>query len=300
MTPSEQREPDRSGRLPIDGLQIHWEYFGRGDREAVCLLNGLAMHTRAWYSFLPRLVDEFDVLLFDYPGQGQSSQEDRPCLIPRLGDYLAAIADSLGIDCLHVAGISYGGFVALDFARLHQDRLRTLTLSGILLSRETLFRMYQDLSLRFYRGSLELFEVYTHYMYEKIFGETFASTCYDSLEPMRARFYERYKDARHSLIRLTEAQDPFFDSLEDNLPAYRAIRTPTLVMAGAEDRAIPPWVQRKICDILPCARFVVVEGSGHVVYIEQPDLFFGHVKALARSGSLAFPAEATRMQDQGV
>jgi pimeloyl-ACP methyl ester carboxylesterase len=66
---------------------------------------------------LPRLLDEFDVLLYDYPGQGQSSQEDRPCSIPRFGDYLASIADLLRIDRLHVAGISYGGFVAFDLDR---------------------------------------------------------------------------------------------------------------------------------------------------------------------------------------
>jgi 3-oxoadipate enol-lactonase len=288
VAPTDAIQPTRSGRLEADGAQVYWDYFGQGDRPAVALLNGLAMHTKAWYSFLPRLSDEFDVLLYDYPGQGQSSQEDRPCSVPRLGDCLASIADLLEIERLHLAGISYGGFVALDFARLHADRLATLTISGILLSHETLFRMYEDLSLRFYRGSLELFEVYTRYMYEKIFGEAFARTSFASLEPMRARFYERYKDARHCLIRLTEAQDPFFAALDGNLPGYRAIRTPTLVIAGAEDRAIPAAVQRKICDILPFTRFELVEGCGHVVYIERPDIFFGYVKAFARAGTLAF------------
>lgn len=286
-------EPTRQGCLAAAEAEIHWEYFGQGDRPVMALLNGLAMHTRAWHSFLPRLTDEFDVLLYDYPGQGQSSQEDRPCFIPQLGDYLAAIADTLRIDRLHVAGISYGGFVALDFARLHQDRLATLTLSGILLSHETLFQMYQDLSLRFYRGSLELFEVYTHYMYEKIFGEAFARDSYPNLEPMRARFFERYKDARHSLIRLTEAQDPFFASLDENLPGYRAILTPTLLLAGAEDRVIPVSVQRKICDILPQARLEVVEGCGHCVYLERPDRFFGGATTLATQGTPIGPRSVT-------
>ena len=285
-------QADRVGHLDVDGFRVFWELFGHGARDTVCLLNGLAMHTRAWASFLPRLTDSFDVLLFDYPGQGQSSADDRPVFIPRLADYLALIADRLGIDRLHVAGISYGGFVALEFGRLHQDRLHTLTLSGILLTRETLFQMYQDLSLRFYRGSLEIFDVYTHYMYEKIFGEAFAARCYDQLEPMRQRFFDRYKDQRHSLIRLTEAQDPFFAALPDLREQYRAIRTPTLVMAGGEDRAIPVWVQQKICGILPCTRIEVVHGCGHVVYLERPDVFFGNVRAFAESRSLQFTGVA--------
>ena len=280
--------PDGSGCLDADGRRVHWERFGRGDRETICLLNGLAMHTRAWYGVVPLLTDEFDVLLWDYPGQGNSSQEDVPCQIPRLCDYLTMIVDGANIDRFHLMGISYGGFVGLDYARRYQDRLRTLTISGILLSHEALFQMYQDLSLHFYRNTPEVFEVYTHYMYEKIFGEAFVLRVKDDLAVMRQKFLDRYKDRRHSLIRLTEAQIPFFASLDANLPAYRAIETPTLIMAGAEDRAIPPWVQRKLCDILPHTRFDLVEASGHCVYIERPDVFFGNLKRFARAKSLDF------------
>jgi pimeloyl-ACP methyl ester carboxylesterase len=105
---------------------------------------------------------------------------------------------------------------------------------------------------------------------------------------MRQRFFERFRDQVHSLVRLTEAQDPFFAALDANLPGYRAIATPTLILAGAEDRAIPPWVQRKICDILPHARFTVVEGSGHVVYLEKPDLFWGTLLRFAAAKTTAF------------
>lgn len=280
--------PDRSGQLPVDGYQIHWEYFGKGDREAIALLNGLAMHTRAWYGLLPLLVSDYDVILYDYLGQGESSIPDEPYLIPRFCDYLTMIVDGLGIRRFHLMGISYGGFVALDYARLYQRRLHTLTLSGILLSHEKLFSMYQDLSLRFYRSGPEVFEVYTHYMYEKIFGETFVRKIEGSLETMRVKFHDRFKDRTHCLIRLTEAQNPFFGSLDANLPAYRAIRTPTLIMAGAEDRAIPPWVQEKLCDILPVTRYELVADSGHVVYLEKPDVFFGNLKKLAKAKALDF------------
>ncbi len=282
-----QVQPDRSGHLEADGHRIWWEYFGHGDRETVCLLNGVGMHTGAWYGFLPHLHPEYDVILYDYPGQGGSTAHDVPYFIDRFGAYLDAIVDSLGIRKLHLMGISYGGFVALDYARQFQERLHTLTVSGILLSREVLFEMYQDLSLRFYRSGPQVFEIYTHYMYEKIFGETFVRTIRPKLEKMREGFHERWKDKVHALVRLTEAQNPFFDSLEARMDGYRAIRTPTLIMAGAEDRAIPPWVQQKLCDILPNTRFERVPDCGHVVYIEQPGLFFGNLKRFAESKSLA-------------
>ncbi|MCG3194712.1 MAG: alpha/beta hydrolase [Thermoanaerobaculia bacterium] len=280
--------PDRQGLLPAGENLIHWEYFGKGEKEPIALLNGLAMHCKAWYGFLPFVLPQHDVILYDYLGQGESSAPDEPVLIPSLAGFLVAILDELKVQKTHVMGISYGGFVALEFARLHQERLHTLTLSGILLSNEELFEMYEALSLRFYRGGPEVFEIYTHYMYEKIFGEAFVRKVKDNLDTMRRKFHDRYKDSLHALIRLTEAQDPFFAALEENMPGYREIRTPALVMPGEEDRAIPPWVQKKIVGILPDARWEPIAESGHVVYLERPDVFFPMLLRFTAAKSTVF------------
>ncbi len=272
-------EPKLTGFLAAGEHRVFYELHGEGGRETVCLLNGLAMHTKAWYGFVPELTDRWDVVLYDYLGQGESSSPDEPVTVPQLAGHLASILDELGIERLHPVGISYGGFVALDFARLFPDRLGKLILSGILLSRERQFQMYQDLSLRFYHSGPEAFEIYTHYLYEKIFGEPFLRTVPpETLEEMRQRFHERYAHRVHSLVRLTEAQDPFFDGLEDRLDEYRAVTAPTLVVAGDQDRAIPVWQQEKLLDVFPNSRMEVIPGAGHVVYLEQKERFFGLVR----------------------
>ncbi len=145
-------------------------------------------------------------------------------------------------------GISYGGFIALEFARLYQERLHTLMLSGILLSREQLFELYQDISLRFYRVDPRDASTSTPTTCTRRSSARPSSARIpaEQFEAMRQRFFDRYVDQRHCLIRLTEAQDPFFDDLDDTLPQYRAIQTPTLMIAGAQDRAIPLWQQKKI------------------------------------------------------
>lgn len=278
--------PDRTGTVRPDGRDVYWEYFGQGDREVICLLNGVAMSTRSWYGFVPRLAPDYDVLLWDYWGQGKSFSEDVPYSIPRLCDALTMIVDALGVPRFHLMGISYGGFVALDYARLYQQRLHTLTLSGILLTHEQLFEMYEEISLLFYRtGQMEL---YAYYLYEKIFGETFVRQMGARLAEMRGKLIERYRDKTHCLVRLTLAQDQLFAELDANLPAYRAIQTPTLLLAGAQDRTIPWWVQKHICEILPHTRFERVEDSGHCVYLEKPDLFFGFLRKLMQAKTLDF------------
>jgi len=289
----QELQPDRSGHLEAGEHKIWWEYFGQGDRETVCLLNGLAMHTKAWYGFLPRLIDDYDVILYDFPGQGESSKEDVPYFIDELARYLALIMDEVGVDKIHPMGISYGGFIALEFARLFPERLHTLVLSGILASREKLFDMYQEISLRFYRGDEEIFELYTHYMYEKIFSERFVKNISnEQLADMRQRFYDRYVDYRYCLIRLTEAQDPFFVDIEERVAGYREVTAPTLILAGAHDRAIPLWQQEKLADIFPNSRYELVPESGHVVYIERPDIFFPALKRFMAAKSVDFEMPA--------
>lgn len=279
--------PQRSGFAEIEGKKLYWEFFGNGDREVVCLLNGLAMSTHAWYAFLPRLSPAFDVLLFDYWGQGQSFSEDEPYSIPSFCHGLAAIADELRIARLHLMGISYGGFIGLDFARLYQDRLHTLTLSGILLTHEALFEMYEEISLLFYRsGQMEL---YAWYLYEKIFGEAFLRNIGPQLGVMRQKLIERYGHRPFCLERLTLAQHQSFVDLDANLPAYRAIRTPTLVLAGEHDRVIAPYAQRKICDILQNAHFELIANSGHCVHIEQSEVFFSRLNAFMTAKNLHAP-----------
>jgi pimeloyl-ACP methyl ester carboxylesterase len=163
----------------------------------VCLLNGLAMSTKSWLGFLPELMPTYDVLLFDYLGQGASDDAD---------------------------------------------------------------------------------DLYTRYLYEKIFGEAFVSRVGEKFESMRNNFCDRYRDRIEALVRLTEAQDPFFAGLEANKPLYAAIPCPVLLLAGAEDRAIPPSQQRKITGVIPHARYEEIEGAGHVVYLERPDLFWPRVR----------------------
>jgi 3-oxoadipate enol-lactonase len=295
--------PNKTGFLNVEAgsRRIYWEYFGEGNKEVVVMLNGVAMLTRSWYRNIINLQPEYDILLYDYFGQGQSSQEDEPYYIHKFAEYLIGIMDELGIERIHPVGVSYGGFIAAELGRLFQERLYTLTLSGILLTRETLFQLYQELSLMFYRAPEPAFEIYTHYMYEKIFGEKFATTIYgEAMENTRQKFYSRYLkpsvgeetsngyDRRYCLIRLTEAQNPFFETIDRDSQAYRNVWVPTLILTGEQDRAIPPWQQRKMLDILPNSRQIMIPECGHLTYQERDDFFWPTVKQFFRTKSLNF------------
>ena len=291
MVENDKLTPTRSGFVPVeDGTrQIYWEYFGNGEKEVVVFLNGLAMLTKSWYRTVPFLYPDYDILLYDYFGQGQSSQKDEPYFINKFADYLIEVMDAAGVDKVHPIGVSYGGFIGAELGRLHQDRLHTLILSGILLTRETLFQMYQDISLRFYHSTDEVFDIYTQYLYEKTFGENISRKIYGAaMDAGRYKFYDRYKDKKYCLVRLTEAQNPYFENIDTNPEAYRGVQTPTLILTGEQDRAIPPWQQSKMVDILPNSRQIMIPDCGHMTYMERPDIFWPVVKAFLQAKSVKF------------
>ena len=151
--------------------------------------------------------------------------------------------------------------------------------------------MYQQLSLRFTRAERGVRAVHL-YMYEKIFGEDFLRSVGGDRWRRCASVLRRYKERTVALKRLTLAQDRFFAELESRRKEYEAIATPALVIAGEEDRVVAPKVQRKITTILPNSRFELIPDSGHVVYLEHPDVFFGILREFfARASDRVVRAE---------
>jgi pimeloyl-ACP methyl ester carboxylesterase len=55
------------------------------------------------------------------------------------------------------------------------------------------------------------------------------------------------------------------------------IQAPTLVMAGSEDNVRPPELHRDIASRIPNARLAIIEGSGHMMSMEDPDAVTAHM-----------------------
>jgi pimeloyl-ACP methyl ester carboxylesterase len=55
----------------------------------------------------------------------------------------------------------------------------------------------------------------------------------------------------------------------DDSAAVGRIGAPTLVVHGAEDRLVPPSNGRALAEAIPGARLRILEGAGHLVFIER-------------------------------
>lgn len=104
-------------------------FHREGDGSPLLLLHGLGGDRGIWRPVLAPLAAEHDVIAVDLPGFGRSPAlpEDPPPAPARLAAAVARLLDGLGLDRVHVAGNSLGGWVGIELARLG----RALSVCGI-------------------------------------------------------------------------------------------------------------------------------------------------------------------------
>jgi pimeloyl-ACP methyl ester carboxylesterase len=117
---------DRS--VPGDGVRLHARDWG-GDGPPVVLLHGLASNCRIWDGVAPHLAAAgFRTVALDQRGHGESEQPDHGYDFATVGRDLAAAVAALGLGRPVVAGHSWGGNVALQYAADRGDAVAGLAL----------------------------------------------------------------------------------------------------------------------------------------------------------------------------
>ena len=99
----------------IDELQFHYRDWG-GSGQQVVLLHGLASTCHIWDFVAPILAQDFAVVALDQRGHGESTKPDHGYDFASVSQDLGGFIQYLGLDEPIIAGHSWGGDVALEFA----------------------------------------------------------------------------------------------------------------------------------------------------------------------------------------
>ncbi len=182
-----------------------------------------------------------------------------------------AVLDHLKIDRAHLVGLSMGGYTALQVALNHPGRVRSLVLAGtgsgsVRGFTETVHKHSRDLADTFERdGAAKVAETYGY-------------------GPARVQFL--IKDPRGfaeftAMLAQHDAQGSAntsrgFQGGRPSLYDFEAeiaeLKTPALVVVGDEDeRCIEPSLFLK--KTIAASGLVMMPKTGHVVNLEEPDLF---------------------------
>lgn len=113
-------------QLTYKGTEINYTVTGSG--QAVVLLHGFLENLTMWDGFSKRLSATNTVIAIDLPGFGQSGMISNNHSMETMAEAVAAVVEHEGISKCIIAGHSMGGYVALAFAELFENKLNGIVL----------------------------------------------------------------------------------------------------------------------------------------------------------------------------
>ncbi len=91
------------------------------------IINGFGANLENLYPLMDSLAGR-DLITFDIPGLGGSDKPLIPIRLKGLANLTDKLLDHYQVDCVDIMGVSWGGFLAQEFARRHKGRCRRLVL----------------------------------------------------------------------------------------------------------------------------------------------------------------------------
>jgi pimeloyl-ACP methyl ester carboxylesterase len=252
------------------GVEIAYERVGEGP--PIVLAHGATTDSRMWQPQLLGLSDEFTVVAWDEPGAGQSAAVPADFTLADYADCLAAVIEALDLGPVHLAGLSWGGTVALELYRRHPGLVTSMLLVDTYAG---------------WKGSLPAEQVRA-----RIEGVRKAlAAAEDDFDPTLPGLFAAQPPAEYVSLMREMAADVRPESmrtaleimaeadLRDVLPR---IAVPTLLVWGELDARSPVTVAHQFQDAIADAELVVIPGAGHMCNLEAPERFNDAVRAFCR------------------
>lgn len=262
----------------FDGTRIAAHHLGRAAREPILLVNAVGPNLSAWQLVADEIRGERPMLAWDYRGLHGSSGPVSPRMDAAVHAQDAiAVADDAGAERVDIAAWSTGTRVAIELARSHRDRVRSVVIvcGGF---------------GRGFRGLFRYLEVSSLFPLGARLGKRLAS----SLQTPFRTFVERPEIAgvvrQSGVIGPTADVDALVEVLKslaacdlralletydqvvgDSDPSILSeVEAPVLVVAGRRDRFTTLGMAEEMVRRLPDAEKVVYDKGTHFIPIEYP------------------------------
>ncbi|HKR99181.1 MAG TPA: alpha/beta hydrolase [Candidatus Dormibacteraeota bacterium] len=264
-------------RVDINGNPLEVEVLGPEGAPVMIVHHGapgLGSRAEPRTSFGP-FSDRMRVVVFDARGSGASG-ETPPFTHAQWVADVDALREWVGAERIVMAGGSYGGFISMEYAIAHPDRVQALVLRDTAADSSFDERARQN-ALRSNRVQLDM----------ELYDRLFSGRCRDDADleagwRMIVPLYdhdlspEKVEARLRSTVYHHRAHNAAFS---ENMPRYDirdrlpSITAPTLVTVGRDDWITPVAAAEEIARLIPSSRLVVFEESGHSPQLEEPERF---------------------------
>lgn len=229
----------------------------RGGAGAPLLVLHGASGAGAWLGYMRALAGQFDVIVPEHPGFGDSDTPEWLNTIHDLAYFYLDFLDALDLDGVHLVGISLGGWIAAELAVRDTKRLASLTLVG---------------SAGIHLNGVPQIDPFLRNDEQRIRDFFHDQSRADEmvkqmLVPELADIAMKNRVATAKLTWQPRGYDPYLSNW------LHRIDVPTLLVWGANDRLFPKQYADAWRELIPGATAVIVPECGHVPQVEKPDVF---------------------------
>lgn len=245
-----------------DHLNIYYEVQGNLNSEkTLVFLNGLSQSTLSWILTTPFFKADYKIVLIDFIFQGQSDKSGDWRTFDQHARDVKSVLDLLGIQKVHLAGLSYGSLVGQHFAVLYPDYLKKLILISTF-AHKTAY--YDAIELAWWRA-LELggYSLMLDIMLPSVLSEDYFKNPLIPIELMKQARQEvnGEKEAMFKLMQATKER-------EDFRPELQKIKTPTIIIQGEKDLLLPVHMAEEVAKNIPGSKLKVIPAAGHTLNLE--------------------------------
>lgn len=245
--------------VQADGLELFVTERGAG--RAVVFIHGLGWTHALWRRQLARYGDRYRVIAGDSRGHGQSDKPlDSYTIEDMAGDWLGAL-DALGVREWCLVGFSQGGRIAQSLAVRAPGRTRALMIIGTACKANPASRAMMEQRLEAGRTS-------TRAAAEAAAASIF-SPAFIGKEPQFVKTFIERRAALDFEPLAAATRALFVWDVSAQIPALRCA---VKVAVGSEDRLCTIDSAKEVANLIPGAGFEVIQGSGHMVILEQPQV----------------------------
>jgi 3-oxoadipate enol-lactonase len=254
----------------MTSVSVPYRIDGPADAPVVVLSNSIGSTSDMWEPQVPALAERYRVVRYETRGHAGAPVPAGPYALADLGGDVLALLDRLGVERAHFAGLSLGGMTGMWLGVNAPDRVDRLSLlcTSAMLARDTDWPARAALVREQGTGAIAAATV------ERWFTEGFIAAHPDEAARWRATIADTPSEGYAGCAEAIGSMD-----LEEDI---RAIRAPTLVIAGRQDPATPPPHAELIASRIPGARLEIVDGA-HLSNYERSDevtqLMLSHLEA---------------------
>jgi aminoacrylate hydrolase len=240
-------------RIAIGDCHLHYERHGAGF--PLLFVTGLGGFAAFWRDQVHAFSRNFDVVLHDHRGIGQSDHTRGGYTVERMARDVLGLMDALGIERAHIIGHSTGGAIAQVLAIDHPDRVAAAVLSASWTKSDPYFRrlftLRKDILLRMgpeaYLQSATLF----------LYPPWWVSCNNEKLRQLEAQNLAAMSAPEIIAQRIDAILA--FDRTQD----LGRIRTPTLVLGANDDVITPCYFAEELARRIPEAELKMFPKGGH-------------------------------------